>query len=208
MAKEVEKNGHKPTSAPVTSAEASATPAEDGGGRIRLGKRRSTWKPGGRPISGYLFGISGIRTEDLGVAETLIIQVDRTTDAYDWDRETREAKPARDTKPKEEVAVFLTAGLESLRAYANDPDFVRHVYIPKGTSVKLKGGKKFWQYVSDDPDATDTLTVSTKKWKRTENTIVEKVMEKGAPEDAGDTVPGSAARREERNEGDFDAAPF
>lgn len=145
------------------------------GGAVRLGKRYCTWKPGGMPITGFLFGISGMRLTEGGVAETLIIKTTQPTDAYDWDKEKKEAI-RRDSLPGEELAVFLTAGLESLRASATETDGIHMVYIPSGKKIKIKGGKTFWQYVSDDSSDTETLEVSVKKWKRTPATMVQRVV--------------------------------
>jgi hypothetical protein len=193
-----------PSAAPATS------PAQnDLGEVIRLGKRYCIWKPGGRPITGFLLGISGIRMTEGDVKETVIIRTTMTTDAYDWDATKKEATK-RDSKPNEDLAVFLTAGLETLRAYAIDPHAVRKVFIPAGKKIKISGGKTFWQYISDDPEAhaTDTLNVSVKKWKRNASTIVQQVVARPkADDDASSRAPAPIVDDDAPTE-DFDEIPF
>lgn len=180
--------------------ELSPSATHPGGDRIRLGKRYCMWKPGGRPISGYLLGISGLRMVEGGVKETLIIRTDVRTDVYDWDATKKEAV-RRDSINHEDVAVFLTAGLESLRAYAIDPTGIRHVFIPSGKKIKLSGNRTFWQFVSEDPQDAITLDVSVSKWKRSAKTIVQQVVAK-PKEESGDDPPMTV--EEESPVEDFD----
>lgn len=189
-----------------SEAGAAGTPENDRGERIRLGKRYCVWKPGGRPVSGYLLGISGIKISATEVKEVLVVRTDKTTDAYDWDPVKKEAVK-RDSTKGEDLAVFLTTGLESLRAYAVDPSGIRHVFIPKGNKLKLAGNKTFWQYISDDPNETvNTLDVSVRKWKRSAHTIVQQVVAKPRDEDSN-RAPAGVVDEDVPNE-DFDEIPF
>jgi hypothetical protein len=137
--------------------------------------------------------------------DTLIIKTDRITDAYDWDQTKKEATK-RDSLPGEILAVMLTAGLEPVRAYASAPDGVHHVYIPVGKKIKLEGAQTFWQYVSDDRDSKDTLTVSAKKWKRTPAMAVARVVRKS--QEGQDGEPQAIDEGHLPGEPDLEEIPF
>lgn len=158
--------GHQ--AAPVTETKAAAS-TQNGKGEewTKLGKRRELWKPGGRPITGYLFGITGVK---LGkdMKEALVIRTIEVTDCHAWNKDKKEAE-LRDSLPGEELIVALTKGLEELRPYANDPDKVYKVYIPKGMKKKLDGGHTFWDFTGED-----SIRVAAKPAKRTAATLVAK----------------------------------
>src|SRR5208282_2884332 len=164
----------------------------------RLGKRRSQWKPGIRPLRGVLFGISGQRFRDGSVKETLIVKVDPKfpTIVSAWDAVSKTGTE-RESQPGEEIFLYFYPGLESLRGYASDPNSVYDVYIPKGEKIKIQGGKSFWAYVKDNPDDKDTLTLSGTKYRRTEAMRVEQVVGRAVVSPDDDDTPAVHAEGEE-----------
>jgi hypothetical protein len=114
---------------------------EGEGDFLTLGKRRASWKPGKAPIEGILLGISGVRRTDHEIAETYVIRVTKPTTVSDWDRDAK-AETFRESKPNEEVQVFVTTGLVDLRAYAS-LDVVHKIRISKGKKIKTGRGT-FW----------------------------------------------------------------
>jgi hypothetical protein len=195
-----------PPAAVAANGTTTTKPAAAGGEEwTRLGKRRELWKPGGRPITGYLFGISGMKMGK-ELKETLIVRTTAVTDAHRWDADKKVAVLG-DSIKDEELAIVMTKGLEDLRAYANDPDFVFKVYIPAGNKKKIDGGHTFWDFTSNPADA---IKVSVRKAKRTAATIVQKFSPSfanaEATADAGPTPPAEDDRGS-ANE-DFDEIPF